>query len=388
MYGNESSNQTAVEVLVRLIHASEWHEICLQCDALVLAVSSTRTGIPTTPSSAAALDAVDSMGIPMFEACLQGDAPIEWIDFMIQNFPHQIMNYRCPQSGHTVLLAATHYSSCRPDVLHALLRLDQTLATISDPDGLLPIDHLASAILTKTERLRYDEASKDDAEIDAGQFKLNALWECAWLLTIPDIPVQYEPCSKRQFVLHALLSTTITHVPISLINNAIQWDFRSFLVAEPRYGNLPLHLIAMKQQDPHATTMNNNDDSDQENDYNDESAETDMYILQKILEMAPGCCAISNSAGCLPLDLAIAAGRRWQTGISLLVDAYPAALAAKENDNLALFPARQLHLVLHELLTRHWRPSVVYGFLRSQPSVLLLFLHSNGSSVDYNQSAI
>jgi hypothetical protein len=104
-------------------------------------------------------------------------------------------------------------------------------------------------------------------------------------------------------------------------------------------GNLPLHYAA--EQLPGM-----------------DSVDFLPLILSGYLEGA----SVRNQQGKLPLDLAVDAGRRWNTGIRLLLNAHPLALQTQAIQYI-LFP-----MILGELLQEDDK-SIAFGLLRCNADV-------------------
>ena len=123
-------------------------------------------------------------------------------------------------------------------------------------------------------------------------------------------------------------------------------------------GNLPLHVVADLRRQPAPQTTQDDDDDDDD----DEAGESSLHLLRKILRQHPGAASVRNHAGWLPIDLAIASGRRWETGIELLLDAYPLAGLDRRFTLPEHYP-----LLFDELLNRKNRPSTVFALLKNNP---------------------
>jgi hypothetical protein len=115
------------------------------------------------------------------------------------------------------------------------------------------------------------------------------------------------------------------NLPLTLIESAI----RHFGPVQSQHvnahGDLPLHIAAREWRP-------------------DEDAEEDF--LPRILNLYPDGARVLNEQEKLPLDVAVDDGRRWNSGIRLLLNAHPLALQSRAIPH-ALFP-----MILGELLEK------------------------------------
>ena len=198
----------------------------------------------------------------------------------------------------------------RLDVVRLLLETDYPAdANARDDHGTLPIDVVALKALMREERLKYMSKAKDadPSAVEAVEQDLNELWECARFLALDP-----ESFDRQIPTVHALLATTRTEVPMSLTEQVIR---HSPLSQTDYEGNLPLHIVADSDR-----IQQTHDDG-----RGDEPGEGSLRLLRTMLHKHPQAAGVRNNAGELPIDLAIASGRRWETGISLLLDADPVA---------------------------------------------------------------
>ena len=247
----------------------------------------------------------------------------------------------------------------QPNLVRLLVETFPAIVHVRDESGSLPIDILARVALMREERLRYSsKAEKSEpssasaaSSVAAVKNDLNKLWECSRYLIL----------SPESFDLniptpHALLSA---NAPVSLVEQVIR---HHSLAQMDHEGNLPLHVVADLRRQPAPQTTQDDDDDDDD----DEAGESSLHLLRKILRQHPGAASVRNHAGWLPIDLSIASGRRWETGIALLLDAYPLAGLDRRFTLPEHYP-----LLFDELLNRKNRPSTVFALLKNNPKSIL-----------------
>jgi len=257
--------------------------------------------------------------------------------------------------------------SIQPNMVRLLVQTFPAIVHVRDESGSLPIDILARVALMQEERLRYtSKAEKSDpcpasaaSSVAAVKNDLNKLWECSRYLIL----------SPESFDLniptpHALLSA---NAPVSLVEQIIR---HHSLAQMDHEGNLPLHVVADLRRQPAPQTTHDDDDNE-----DDEAGESSLYLLRKILRQHPGAASVRNHAGWLPIDLAIASGRRWETGIALLLDAYPLAGLDRRFTQSEHYP-----LLFDELLNRKNRPSTVFALLKNNNPKSILSVNRELSS--------
>jgi len=259
--------------------------------------------------------------------------------------------YRDPDTGRTALHEVTSNNfSIQPNIVRLLVETYPPIAHIRDEeDYSLPIDLLAGVALMREERLKYLSKHVDSRDTTLRQVEtdLDRIWECArYLVLDPELFDRHIP------ILHALLPSAAGDVPMSLLEQAIRHHSLSQADDE---GNLPLHLIAdLRRQQ----TQTDDDEED--------AGESTMYLLTTILQKHPAAAGVRNHNDRLPIDLAIESGRRWDTGIALLLDAHPLSGMDRRFRTFAHFP-----LIFDELLNHRHRSGTVYAFLQANPKVLI-----------------
>jgi hypothetical protein len=92
--------------------------------------------------------------------------------------------------------------------------------------------------------------------------------------------------------------------------------------------------------------------------------EDNVDLLPLVLTLHPEGALMQNHQGKLPLDVAVDAGRGWNTGIRLLSQANPLALQTRA------IPYELFPMILGELLQQSDK-SIAFGLLRCNPGVFL-----------------
>ena len=264
-------------------------------------------------------------------------------------------HYCCPQTGRTALHEAiTIRESLRPDLVRLLVETNPEIVRVRDAETFsLAIEILAGTALMHEERLKYLTKHVDSKDVSLQKLheNLQKIWACARYLVL-------DPSRFDQDIppLHALLSRA-NEVPMSLLEQAI----RHHSLAQVDYeGNLPLHMISdLRRQQRERGEWDDDDDDD-------DNGEISFHLLRKILQHYPAAAQVRNRAEQLPIDLAIDSGRRWETGISILMKAFPLAGLDRR------FAVQHYHLLLDQLLNRRHCKDTVYALLRNNPEKLIL----------------
>jgi ankyrin repeat protein len=263
-----------------------------------------------------------------------------------------------------------------PELIQLLVDAAPEAARQRDVEGLLPIEMLTHKILMKEERLRY--ITHHPVSSRTGR-DLEANWQCAYILVRAtqgqkqglasssptteshldqvtgissrhgvDVEEEEEEESTnnaaipaRQLMLHACLKAN--DIPLALIERAMK-RYHDQLEEIDELGDLPLHLVAAQGQADDKT-----DD-----------------LLDEILNAYPPAACVRNNNGAMPLDLAIASGRRWETGIEKLLQVNPEALLESTVSNI---PDNLYPLVFFTLL-QHDATSLVFGMLTAKPGLV------------------
>jgi len=302
------------------------------------------------------------------------------IQSLLQEFP-EAAHYCDPQTGRTALHEAIEghrVPSMQPALVRMLVETNPAIVRVRDSEELsMPIDSLAGVALMREERLKYLTKSVDsrrDTSLQEVERDLENIWNCARYLVLDpalfdrDIPV-----------LHALLAGArggASNVPMSLLEQVARYQS---LAQADWEGNLPLHIICDLRRRPQQqmdTNADENDDGDDEEEDEEVPGESSLHLLRKILQNYPAAAQMRNHADQLPVDLAIESGRRWETGIALLVEAYPLAGLDRR------FATQHYPLVLDQLLNQRHCTETVYSLLSSNPKALTVY------KVDQDGSAI
>lgn len=285
-----------------------------------------------------------------------------------------------------ILCALLESSDTRPELIQLLVDTAQTAVRQRDMEGLLPIEILTQNILMKEERLRY--ITHHPVSYRTGR-DLEANWECAYILVraaaqgtqgqgIESSPYTSEShldqritglssnshgvegdededdhgdgdgtdnnaaiIPTRKFMLHACLKAN--DIPLALIERAMK-RYHDELDVIDELGDLPLHLVAAQGQAA--------DDADD--------------LLGEILNAYPPAACARNNIGAMPLDLAIASGRRWETGIGKLLQVNPEALVESAVSHIP----DNLYPLAFAILLQHDAASLVFGMLTAKPGLV------------------
>jgi hypothetical protein len=334
-----------------------------------------------------------SLGILLCAACLIPETPLVSFQTILAVGGKQAASFTDDSARTPLHLAVTEGAAdTRPEIIQLLVRVAPETALLRDVEGLLPIEILTQKILVKEERLRYVPPHLESARAA----RLEANWQCAYMLVkagserSSTTPTTFEqqshtldlvgeqdntnhaaillpaPATHRQLMLHACLKpkhNNTSSIPLALIKRAMKryHDQLSEVDELDGSGNLPLHLIA--EQAP-------------EEDVDDD--DTDDDLLGEILNAYPPAACVRNTAGATPLDLAIASGRHWETGIGKLLQANPEALWESTVYNIS----DNLHPLVFATLLRHDAVSLVFGMLRAKPDLVRCHQHHHHYASD------
>lgn len=220
----------------------------------------------------------------------------------------------------------------RPDLVETLVSARPQCIHLQDMELLRPIDILTQKLLMKEERFRYlgERRTREDEQALADN------WECARLLVIAHGETSDGVDYRNLPLVHACLRA-LQYVPLALIARAIRRQRAQLQVTDDVVGNLPLHWVA---QSPAGT------DGDD--------------LLAEVLEKHIGAALMRNFHNQWPVNVAIEAGRRWDSGVSILLDANPLAL-----EDFRILDGRQLPLMAERLGRTFNRPSLVYALLKT-----------------------
>lgn len=256
-----------------------------------------------------------------------------------------------------------------------------------DTEGMRPIDILTQKIVKKEERLRYlanhHRTTGGVCVTGRDQVVLNDKWECARILAtimqqtpaaaavsramemdqdnsssgsngagadVAAVAVTDQQVEQQEpLMLHQVLKAI--DIPLALVQRALL-RFAGQLQQADSLGNLPLHVVASKAPDADQEVGDEDDDD----------------VLGNVLKAYPDAVSVRNLTGAMPLDLAIAAGRRWKSGIGQLVKAYPIALVNTTAERRVSDAA--LPNMLSEMMMRHESVDEVFFFLKAQPELM------------------
>lgn len=229
--------------------------------------------------------------------------------------------------------------SDRTDLVQSLVDAAPFCVQVRDDEGLRPIDILTQKIIMIEERIRYLGKRNDNDQ------ELLDNWESARALVTAHakskrnrLVERKEQLSQQTRFLHCYLQAT--DVPLSLIERAIRrYEFE--LALPDAEGNLPLHHIAARLP---------TDDADD--------------LLPDILSNYPKAASTRNRCGQWPFNIALQAGREWDSGLSLLLDSFPGAL-----ENLDFTPT-SIPLIIREF-QRRGRSWLIFVLLRLNPGAVM-----------------
>jgi hypothetical protein len=302
---------------------------------------------------------LSSLGIILNAACCKPDTSVDHFQAVLSVGGQAAASFADQYSRTPLHVAVRHLA--RPAAVVQLL-VDAAPDTVlrRDAEGLLPIDILTQKILMKEERLRYLSHRAGARDRQA----LDSTWQCAFILAMAQGPLvvpteidrvngqeadnENAPVAPlRPLVLHACLKAN--DIPLALIERGMK-RYHDQLQEPDCQGNLPLHLVTAKA--PPDVQLDGEEDSDD--------------LLGEILYSHQAAASVRNLAGAMPLDLAIASGRLWETGISKLLHAHPKALAETTVSTVpdSLFPLLFGKLVQQDAL------SVAFATLVAKPSVI------------------
>jgi hypothetical protein len=161
-------------------------------------------------------------------------------------------------------------------------------------------------------------------------------WDCARIIITAHYNTSIPEGLRTNFelpFLHIIVQTT--DIPLATIERALR-RYKDQLALADAQGNLPLHYIAARLPSE------------------------DVDVLNDVLKGHPIAARITNLAGHLPLDLAIQAGRRFESGLQSLLMEFPDPINDLELSR-SVFP-----LVLEEWF-RTERTSLVYALIKANP---------------------
>jgi hypothetical protein len=319
-----------------------------------------------------------SLGVLLCAACILPEIPLASFKTILAVGGSEAASFTDNNTRTPLHIAILEAADSRPELIQLLVDTAPEAARQRDVEGLLPIEILTQKILMKEERLRY--ITHHPVSSRTGR-DLEANWQCAYILVkaaqgeqrrglasivtsendLDQVTGLYsnshdvdgeeddhgEGTSNtamipaRQLMLHACLKAN--DIPLALIERAMK-RYHDQLEEIDELGDLPLHLVAAQGQAA--------DDTDD--------------LLGEILNAYPPAACVRNNHGAIPLDLAIASGRRWETGIEKLLQVNPEALWESTVSNIpdSIYP-----LIFFTLL-QHDATSLVFGMLTAKPGLV------------------
>jgi hypothetical protein len=351
----ESVLDPYVSFLLNMVFQERWEELTMH-------LSSPQENLP-----------LKSLGVLLCAACILPESPLASFKSILAVGGSEAASFTDYNTRTPLHIAILEAADSRPELIQLLVGTAPEAARQRDSEGLLPIEILTQKILMKEERLRY--ITHHPVSSRTGR-DLEANWQCGYILVkAAQGPKQGQGLSlasnptfetylgsdgvdgkdkedgegtnnnaamlpARQLMLHACLKAN--DIPLALIERAMK-RYHDQLDEIDELGDLPLHLVAAQGQAA--------DDTDD--------------LLGEILKAYPPAACVRNNDGAMPLDLAMASGRRWETGIQKLLQVNPEALWETTASNIpdSLYP-----LVFATLL-HHDATSLVFGILTAKPGL-------------------
>jgi hypothetical protein len=262
----------------------------------------------------------------------------------------------------------------RTDVVEYLYHACPASAHARDALRLRPIDILTQKIIMMEEVIKY---SRRNEEAECRKM-LDGLWRTVSVLV--GATGRRQDCSgangggagsgggggagennamEPKFLVHACLRSK--EVPFALTERAMKHN-QDQLATPDANGDLPLHVVAripppVNRRTAQTETEDENENDDDEGDF-----------LERVIDQYPEAAFRFNNERQIPLIVAIRSGRKWNSGISLLLQANPGGIEE------ARIPLNVYPFFL-ELLGK--QTSTIYQMLQSQPG---LFLDSGSDS--------
>lgn len=228
----------------------------------------------------------------------------------------------------TPLHVTIHFIPERTEIVKCLIQAAPETIQQRDYLYLRPIDILCQKLIMMEEVNKYTHQHENS---------LDALWETAHLLAIASCAHTVE----QQPILHSCLQSF--DFPFALKDRAIK-RYHEQLRQIDTNGDLPLHIIARQPPPPTA--------DDDEGDF-----------LEKVLHLYPEAASKCNLQNESALLVAIQSGRRWQSGISLLLEESPSMICDLDLN-------RQLYPLLFEKLLKDSEWSTVYSILQAKQDLV------------------
>lgn len=252
----------------------------------------------------------------------------------------------------------------RTDVIERLYHACPENVQARDALRLRPIDIITERIIMLEEVIKY--STREEVDWDG---MIKRFWESVGVLVGASKSGQ---CSKdgnddettrttSPLLLHACLRSK--DVPFALTDRAMKHNKGQLELVDDN-GDLPLHTVSRIPPPVRRRATSNpeeeEDDDDDSDDEDDDNGEGDF--MNRILSAYPQAAAQYNHAHQLPLIVAIESGRKWNSGISRLLEVYPSAIQDAHLP-LNIFP------FMFERLSS--QPDITYRILQSLPDVFL-----------------
>jgi hypothetical protein len=252
----------------------------------------------------------------------------------------------------------------RTDIIECLYHACPESVHARDYLRLRPIDIITQKIIMMEEVIKYSRMNEEEE----CRKMLGGLWRSVSVLvgatgTRQEHGIRENNASiEPTFLVHCCLRSK--EVPFALTERAMKHN-KQQLAAPDANGDLPLHVVArippLVQRTAQAPST---EDEDEEDERDDDEGD----FLERVIDLYPEAACHFNNEQQIPLVVAIQAGRKWNSGLSLLLQVNPGGIE-EARIPLNVFP------FFLELLCK--QTSTVYQVLQSQPG---LFLYSRGDS--------
>ena len=222
----------------------------------------------------------------------------------------------------------------RFDIVRCLV--DSLPETVFERDQLLlrPVDTLCQTIIMKEERSKY----RPRGVVTEIQDDVEHLWETARILAQAACPSP-NALSTPQPIVHTCLCAT--DFPLALTHRAIRRNLDQ-LQQRDSNGDFPIHIAARSTP----------------------QVDGGYDLFGEIVTRWPEGASQGNRNRQIPLEIAIENGRRWTTGISSLLEAYPGGIMATQSLGFSHYS------LLFEKLLQENKTSILFGILRTMPDLL------------------
>jgi ankyrin repeat protein len=258
------------------------------------------------------------------------------------------------------------------DIIQCLISAAPETVQQRDCQYLRPIDITCQKIIMKEELIKYNMHTTYTTH-DRQFVLVHHLWECARLLAQASRRCYCSCLSTTTRKEDASTSTTTDQIQAATAATAIATiqepmvhaclqavDFPLALTkrAMKRYiqqlgqadatGDLPLHIMARQAPPSH----------EGEGDGDDML----LLLLGELIASYPAAAKEWNHQRQIPLDVAIASGRTWRTGIRQLLEAHPAGIESR-GISVRVYP-----LILEKLIQEE-EFQIIFGILKGKPEL-------------------